>query len=114
MFLFRGGENHAHNAQDSNAAMENMKAWGQWMQGLTEKGILAGGDPLQPSGKQVSGKNKTVTDGPYVEAKELVGGILIINAKDINEAVEISKGCPIFNEDGKLEIRPIQKMEMPS
>jgi len=53
-----------------------------------------------------------VTDGPFIEAKELVGGYLIVNAKDINEAVEISKGCPIFDLDGKLEVRPIQKMEM--
>jgi hypothetical protein len=60
----------------------------------------------------VNGSNKVVTDGPFVEAKEMVGGYLIVNAKDINEAVEISKGCPIFSENGKLEVRPIQKMEM--
>jgi hypothetical protein len=112
IYLFRGGENHASNANDSTAAAENMKAWTTWMDGLAKKGILAGGEPLQPVGKQVNGKNKVVTDGPFVEAKEMVGGYLIINAKDINEAVEISKGCPIFSEDGKLEVRPVQKMEM--
>ena len=42
----------------------------------------------------------------------MVGGYVIVNAKDMNEAVEISKGCPIFNENGKVEVRPIQKMEM--
>jgi hypothetical protein len=47
-----------------------------------------------------------------VEAKEIVGGFLIVNAKNIDDAVEISKGCPIFEENGKLEVRPIQKMEM--
>src|SRR3569832_304840 len=99
IYLFRGGENHAHNAQDSKAAMDNMQQWVNWMQGLAQKGILVGGEPLQPGGKQVNGKNKEVTDGPVVEAKEIVGGYLIVNAKDINEAVEISKGCPIFNED---------------
>lgn len=112
MFLFRGGENHAHNAKDSKAAMENMQAWMNWMGGLGQKGILAGGEPLLPQGKQVTGKNKVVTDGPFIEAKEMVGGYLIINAKDIDEAVEISKGCPIFEENGKLEVRPVQKMEM--
>lgn len=112
MFLFRGGENHAHNAKDSKAAEENMNAWMNWMQGLGQKGILAGGEPLQPTGKQITGKNKVITDGPFMEAKEMVGGYLIVNAKDINEAVEISKGCPIFEENGKLEVRPVQKMEM--
>jgi len=112
MFLFRGGDNHAHNAADSEVAKKNMQAWMSWMGGLHQKGILAGGEPLQPTGMQISGKNKVVTDGPFVEAKESVGGFLIVNAKDIHEAVEISKGCPIFEENGKLEVRPVQKMEM--
>ena len=89
MFLFRGGENHADNAKDSKEAMANMQAWMTWMQGLGQKGILVGGEPLQRTGKQVNGKNKAVTDGPFMEAKEMVGGYLIVNAKDINEAVEI-------------------------
>ncbi len=112
IYLFRGGDNHAHNAKDSKVAEANMKAWMDWMGSLAQKGILAGGEPLQPTGMQISGKSKVVTDGPFIEAKEMVGGYLIINAKDIKEAAEISKGCPIFNENGKVEIRPIQKMEM--
>jgi hypothetical protein len=114
MLLFRGGQNHADNATESKEAIENMKAWTTWMDGLAKKGTLAGGEPLQRTGKQVTGKNKVVTDGPFIEGKETVGGYLIINAKNINEAVEISKGCPIFAEDGKVEVRQVQKMEMPA
>jgi len=114
MFLFRGGENHADNATESKEAMDNMQAWMDWMGDLGKKGILVGGEPLQRTGKQVIGKKKAVIDGPFIEAKETVGGYLIVNAKDMDEAVEISKGCPIFDEDGKLEVRPIQKMEMPA
>ena len=91
---------------------EHMQKWMKWMESLGQKGILVGGEPLQTTGKQVSGAKKIVTDGPFIEAKELVGGYLIVNAKDINDAVEISKGCPIFDVDGKLEVRPILKMEM--
>jgi hypothetical protein len=112
MYLFRGGENHASNATSSEQAAKNMQAWMTWMQSLQQKGILVGGEPLQRTGKQVNGAKKVVTDGPFIEAKEMVGGYLMVNAKDINEAVEISKGCPIFAEDGKLEVRPVQKMEM--
>ena len=112
MFLFRGGENHAHNANDSQVAKDNMQSWMDWMSGLGQKGILAGGEPLLPTGKQVNGKNKVVSDGPFMEVKEVVGGYLIVNAKDMDAAIEISKGCPIFTEDGKLEVRQIQKMEM--
>jgi hypothetical protein len=100
MYLFRGG---MAGEQAANVPADHMQKWMNWMET---------GEPLQPTGKQVNGSKKVVTDGPFIEAKELVGGYLIVNAKDINEAVEISKGCPIFEVDGKLEVRPIQKMEL--
>lgn len=109
MFLFRGGDTHVHTAKDSIEAKEYIQSWITWQQDLREKGILAGGEPLQTIGKQVNGKNKAVTDGPFQESQIMVGGYLIVNAKDIDDAVEVAKGCPIFEEDGKVEVRPIQK-----
>jgi hypothetical protein len=109
MYLFRGGDN----ANVSPDAMQaHMQKWVAWMGQLAKEGILVAGEPLDRTGKQVNGSKKTVTDGPFIEAKEMVGGYLIVNANDINHAVEISKGCPIFDMDGKLEVRPVQKMEM--
>ena len=111
MYLFRGGI-----GPDSNLSPETMQAhmqkWQEWMTKLAKDGTMLAGEPLQPIGKQVNGNKKTVTDGPFIEAKEIVGGYLIVNAKDIDHAVEISKGCPIFDMNGKLEVRPVQKMEM--
>ena len=109
MFLFRGGDTHVHTAKDSKEVKEYIQSWITWQQVLGEKGILVGGEPLQTLGKQVNGKNKVVSDGPFTEAKEIVGGYLIVHAKYINEAVEIAKGCPIFEENGKVEVRPIQQ-----
>lgn len=108
VFIFRGGNTHISTA-NSQAAIDIIKMWDNWMQGLAEKGILAGGDALQVSGKHVNGSNKIVSDGPYAVGNEMVGGYLIVNAKDIDDAVEISKGCPILNEDGSVEVRQIQK-----
>jgi len=108
MYLFRGG---LATEQAENVPKEHMLKWVKWMESLGQKGNLVGGEPLHPGGKQVNGTKKVVTDGPFIEAKELVGGYLIVNAKDINDAVELSKDCPIFEVDGKLEVRPIQKME---
>jgi hypothetical protein len=65
MYLFRGGQNHAHNAADSDAAAKNMQAWMSWMGKLQQDGNLAGGDPLQPSGMQVTGRQKAVSEGAY-------------------------------------------------
>ncbi|HEY1869926.1 MAG TPA: YciI family protein [Chitinophagaceae bacterium] len=112
ILLFRGGINHAYNANESNEAMENMKEWMNWMGGLQQKGIMVAADPFLPTGKQVIGFGKKVADGAYVQNEEQVGGYLIVNANDIDDAVEISKGCPVLKENGKVEIRPIQKMEM--
>lgn len=111
MFIFRGGDTHPDNANESKEAMEYIQSWVTWMQDLGQKGILTGGESLQRNGKQVNGKSKVVTDGAFILDKEMVNGYLIVNAKDINEAVEISKGCPIFEENGKLEVRPVQQRE---
>jgi hypothetical protein len=112
MYLFRGGD--ANNTNKSPEAIQaHMQKWMGWMKTLGEKGILVGGEALQATGKSVSGTKKTVTDGPYVEAKEMIGGYLVVQAKDMNEAVEISKGCPILEVDGGVEVRPVQKMDMP-
>jgi len=109
IYLFRGGENAGLSPE---AMQAHMQKWNEWMQYLGQKGIMVSGDPLQNTGKQVNGKNKVVTDGPFAESKEIIGGYIIVNAKDINEAVEISKGCPIFETDGKLEVRPVQNIQM--
>lgn len=109
MLIFRGGDTHVHTAKDSKEVREYIQSWDTWMGGLGQKGILAGGEPLQTTGKQVNGKSKVVIDGPFMDSKEILGGYLIVNAKDIDDAVEIAKGCPIFEENGKVEVRPIQK-----
>jgi hypothetical protein len=108
MLIFRGGNTHISTAS-SAAAMNVIQTWNDWMQGLAEKGILTGGDALQVLGKHVIGSKKVVSDGPYAIGNEMIGGYLIVNGKDINDAVEISKGCPILMEEGSVEVRPIQK-----
>lgn len=108
MLLFRGGNTHIATAK-SQAAMDIIQTWNDWMQGLAEKGMLAGGDALQVSGKYVQGTQKIVADGLYATGNEMVGGYLIVQANDIDGAVEMAKGCPILLEDGSVEVRPIQQ-----
>lgn len=111
ILIFRGGDTHPQTANDSKEAKEYIQSWITWMQGLAQKGILIGGDNLYRTGKQINGKNKVVTDGPFMIGKEMVNGHLFILAKDINEAVEIGKECPIFKENGKVEVRQVLKSE---
>lgn len=63
------------------------------------------GLPLQPEGKVVSGGGELITDGPFTEGKEIVGGYVLVEARDMDHAVELSKGCPIFEFDGTVEVR---------
>jgi hypothetical protein len=81
-----------------------------WVTKLSEKGVHVTSEPLQPTGKQVNGIKKTVTDGPFGVAKEIIGGCTIVQAKDINDAVEIAKSCPILESNANIEVRPIQRM----
>ena len=60
----------------------------------------------------VEGNQKIVTDGPYAEAKDLVGGFSLIEAKDIAQAVDLSKGCPILEVGGSVEVRPVMQINM--
>ena len=69
-----------------------------------------GPGPLQNGGRVVRGSAKAVTDGPYAEAKDLVSGILLISASSLDAAVEIARGCPIYEYDGSVEVRPLQEM----
>jgi hypothetical protein len=107
LFLYRGGSRPT-SPQDAQAVMQQ---WMTWLQDLANRGhIKDQGQPLEPVGKVVTGKGKTVTDGPFAEAKDLVGGYTLVSAKDLDEAAELSKGCPIFDRGGLVEVRPIMKM----
>ena len=108
LYVFRGGQDmNKASAADKQA---NMAKWQGWIKGLAEKGISKGGQPLDGTGKVLRGRGKTVTDGPYAEAKDVIGGYLIVNAKSLDEAAEHARGCPIFDHDGSVEVRAILAM----
>ncbi len=98
--------------QDSPEQMQqHMQKWMAWFDGLTKSGVFKGqAAPLEPGGKVVRGTRKTVSDGPYAEAKDLVGGYAIVEAKDLEAAVEIARGCPPYERDGVVEVRPVRVM----
>lgn len=108
LFLYRGGERPTGTPEQMQ---QTMQKWISWMNELQAKGNLKErGVPLEPSGKIVRGKDKQVVDGPFAEAKDVVGGYSIIEAKDLAHAVELSMGCPILAIGGDVEVRPALKM----
>jgi hypothetical protein len=108
MLLFRnaGPEPHAHLTPVEKAAMA--KQWNDWVEGLVAQGKLQHGQPLGLGGRVVSGAGGArVIDGPYAEAKETVGGYLLLNVTDLDEATEIAKQCPGLPIGLTVEVRPI-------
>jgi len=107
LFLFRGGLNFATAAAEE--LQQAMTKWKTWMDQLTKEGKYNGGDRLTRNGSVMKGKDRTIIDGPFSEGKEVVGGYISIKASDLSEALEIAKGCPIFNYDGIVEVREVAK-----
>jgi hypothetical protein len=108
-FLYRGRDTTASPEQ----IQKTMEKWRAWFKELGEQGHIKDiGHPLESAGKVVKGKQKTVTDGPFAEAKDVVGGFTLIQARDLQQAVELSKGCPILEGGGSVEVRPIQILNM--
>jgi hypothetical protein len=109
LFLFRGGMQHepGHSPAEMQASMQK---WLGWIGGIGRSGQLKGGQPLDNGGKVIAGKKRVVTDGPYAEAKDIVGGYLVVTAKDLAEAYEIAKGCPGPDEGGSVEVRALAPM----
>jgi hypothetical protein len=107
VFLYRGGT-RASSPQEGQTIMQQ---WMTWMQELAKTGNLKDrGQPLDWAGKVVKGKERTIVDGPFAEAKDLVGGYTLVLADDLAHAAELSKGCPIFDRGGAVEVRPVMKM----
>lgn len=84
-----------------------------WRQKIEADGSFVAGEKLKDEGGRhigsVNGQLR-VTDGPYAEAKEVIGGYFTISAADYDEAVEISKGCPHLKFGGRVELREIEQL----
>ena len=95
-------------------AEQAMAKWRAWFKGMSERGQLKNlGQPLERStGKVLVGKKKTITDGPYAESKEVVGGYSIIEAPDLAHAAQLASGCPILDFGGSVEVRPVQQISL--
>jgi len=108
-YLFRGRQYSA----SPEELRQRLGKWAAWFRELGAAGRLKDpGHPLEGSGSVVKGDRRVVTDGPYAETKDVVGGYIVVEADDLAHAVEISKSCPILETGGSVEVRPIQIINM--
>jgi hypothetical protein len=109
VFLFRSTAEQNQQAMGTpEQAERSMQAFLEWMRELEAGGHLKNpGQPLAPTGKVVKGKGAIVTDGPYAEAKDIVLGYIVVEARDLAHAVELSKRCPMVVGGAMVEVRPV-------
>jgi hypothetical protein len=105
MLLFRGTE--LRKSLSPEEMQKVSEDWMAWFKRLTEQGKAVAGNPLEREGKIVSGKNRVVSDGPFAESKEAIGGYFLLDVATMNEALAIAKECPGLPYGIRVEVRPV-------
>ena len=110
MLIFR------HQDGTKVASPEQIQIWMKhtmdWIAGISAKGKFVGGNGLPFDGSKVVWHKGVVTDGPFGEIKETIGGFITVKANNVEEAVEFAKGCPVLQGEGNsVEVRKIAKRD---
>ncbi len=105
LLLFRGKDwDEGLSPEELQQVMGRFMAWSD---GLTKSGKVKAGQSLAGQGKTISGKNgRIVADGPFAESKEAIGGYLLLQVDNFDEALALAKSCPGLDYGGSIEIRP--------
>jgi hypothetical protein len=106
LLLFRDDGWYTHlSVEELEAVMGKFRTW---FENLCAKGVVRGGQPLGREGRVISGKGRRiVNDGPFAEAKEAIGGYLLLTADNLEEATAIAEGMPGLDYGTRVEVRPI-------
>lgn len=110
MMIFRHAGTDASYQMSPEEMQASIKEWQDWIGGIAAQGKFSGTNMLVPATGKVLKPGNLVSDGPYVELKEAVGGYLIAQAADMDEALQLAQGCPILSIGGNVEVRPIANL----
>jgi hypothetical protein len=110
MLIFR------HEDGQKVASPEQIQIWMKqtmdWIGGIAAQNKFSGGNGLPFENSRVVRHNNVVTNGPFGEIKETIGGYIIVKADSVDEAVEFAKGCPVLQGEGNsVEVRKIAKRD---
>lgn len=106
LFLMSGDDIQKSSPEEMQKRMERYMVW---MKKMLAEGRYKGGQPLEPRGTKVRRDKSVISDGPFLEPKEIIGGYIIVSAKDLNDATEIAKTCPL-SQHCEIEVRPLLDM----
>lgn len=89
-----------------------LQQWKGWIAKLNDSQCIIVGEPVEPSGKQIKGKDKWVVETSEEEQENKVRGFFLVNALNWEDAIEIAKGCPVFEMDGNIEVKIIRRINL--
>ena len=105
MLIFRGTDWYKGLSPEQMQQVADQ--WMAWFNRLKSEGTALSGNPLEQEGKIVSGKNRVVSDGPFAEAKETIGGYFLLKVNTLDDAVAIAKECPGLAYGIRVEVRQV-------
>ena len=106
MLIFRGTDWYKGLSPEQMQQVADQ--WMAWFNRLKDQGKAVAGNPLEREGKIVSGKNgRVVSDGPFAESKETIGGYFLLKVSTLDEAVAIAQECPGLPYGIRVEVRPV-------
>ena len=106
MLIFRGTD--WYKGLSPEQMQQVFGQWMTWFNRLKGEGTATAGNPLEPEGKIVSGTNgRVVSDGPFAESKETIGGYFLLNVRTMDEALAVAKECPGLPYGIRVEVRPV-------
>ena len=107
LLIFRESTPERYDSMTPAERRSKLDQWNAWCDGIAADGKMRHGHPLQSVGRIVGAKGKRIIDGPFAEAKELVGGYILVEGVSIDEATGIAERCPLLPYGMTVEIRPI-------
>jgi hypothetical protein len=108
LLLVRETSPESYEALSQEEKRHCLEEWNGWVDGMATQGKLEAGHPLEDARRVVSGAHGgRVTDGPFTEAKELVGGYFLLTDTTLDEATAIARSCPLLPFGMTVEIREI-------
>jgi hypothetical protein len=113
LFVYRNSS-ESYGTMSPEEMQQMLQKWNAWItEGLRQGWMLDAGDGLKKEGRVVNAQ-KVVSDGPFIEVKEIVGGYSLVQADTLDAAAELAKGCPILLRGGSVsvEVRPLQGFTM--
>jgi len=105
--IFVGGDYETSEVSPEEIG-RRMQLWNKWVEELRAESLFIDGRALKNQEHQVNNQDALVTDGPFVETKELVTGYFVVKAQNLAQVTEMTKSYPDWDLGGRVQIREIQ------